>query len=210
MKLKITFSLLLLVFAFSGKGQSLAGTSWDTYSPGTPPSYQFTMHFTSDSVEIVQTPPIANFIISSYSLSGSTITITDKPGASNCGTVPVQYTITIINDTLNFDNVNDTCSGRLDVLENHIFVRTGLNISELALQKTVKIYPNPASEFIKLDFYEFFAGLNYTFTNAFGQIIFENAIDTTNQTLDISTFPAGMYFLSIEGFSTSGMKFMKY
>ena len=60
------------------------------------------------------------------------------------------------------------------------------------------------------DFTENVFGLNYSIVNAYGQIIYENAIETTNQIVELSTYPAGMYFLRIVGFSTAGIKFMKY
>jgi len=209
MKQKFTLALLLLVFAFTMKGQSLAGTFWDAYAPGTPPMFEFTMHFTTDSVEILLSPAPA-FVISSYTQSGNIFTITDKPGVSNCGTVPGQYTITIANDTLEFDNDTDTCSERKDVLEDYIFVRAGLNLSELALQKVVKLYPNPAMDFVKLEFSEDVFGMEYTITNADGQNIYASTIETTTQTVELSALPIGMYFLRIEGFSSAGIKFVKY
>jgi hypothetical protein len=209
MKQKFTLALLFLALAFISKGQSLAGTFWDVYAPGTPAIYAFTMHFTTDSVEI-SLPPAPAFVISSYTQSGSTFTITDKPGVSNCGTVPGQYTISIANDTLEFDNDTDTCSERKDVLEDYIFVRAGLNVAELALQKAVKLYPNPALDFVKLDFAEDVIGLSYTITNTYGQTVFKSTIETTNERVELSSFSAGMYFLRIEGFTTSGLKFVKY
>lgn len=209
MKRKFTLGLLLVVIAFATKGQSLAGTFWDVYEPGPPATFTFIMHFTTDSVEILL-PPAPAFVISSYTQSGSTFTITDKPGVSNCGTVPAQYTISIVNDTLEFDNDTDTCSERKDVLEDYIFVRAGLNVAELALQKAVKIYPNPAFDFVKLDFSEDVLGQKYSITNAYGQIVFESTIESANERVDLSGYSAGMYFLRIEGFTASGLKFVKY
>lgn len=210
MKQKITLALLLLVLAFSTKGQSLANTFWDCYMPGTPPQYSFTMHFTNDSVEIVLPPPTPAFVISSYVQSGNTLTITDKPGSSNCGAAPGQYTLALSNDTLNLTNVTDTCTERVDVLVNYIFVAVGLNLPELALEKAVKLYPNPALDYVNLDFAEDVLGLSYTITNTYGQTVFKNSIETTNERVELSSFSAGMYFLRIEGFATSGLKFVKY
>ena len=209
MKSKITLSLLLLVIAFTTKGQSLAGTYWDAYAPGTPPMYEITMHFTADSVEILLPPPTPSFVISSYVQSGNMFTITDKPGSSSC-TTPGQYTVSITNDTLNFTVVNEPCTDRSDVLANYIFVRAGLNVSEMALAKAVKLYPNPAQNYVNLDFTEDVIGLSYTITNTYGQTVFKSTIETTNERVELSSFSAGMYFLRIEGFATSGLKFVKY
>jgi len=79
-----------------------------------------------------------------------------------------------------------------------------LSTNELELKNSIKLFPNPSSEFIKV------SGLTenqkYTIYNILGAEI-KNGLISNNEQIDISNFTKGMYFLKFKDGIT--LKFLK-
>ena len=67
-----------------------------------------------------------------------------------------------------------------------------------AIEKKIRVYPNPASETISIQFAE---QVNYpvevTFFNLSGRLLSEALIDSKNNQFDISNLPSGIYFIRV-------------
>ena len=91
------------------------------------------------------------------------------------------------------------------------WVGTVLSSDEVLNKKTSKISPNPAHDFLKIDFDNpnNEKALMLTITNTTGQIIFSK--ETSDNKLDISMLSPGMYIIKIESDQDQVVeKFLKY
>lgn len=91
------------------------------------------------------------------------------------------------------------------------WVGTVLSSDEVLNKKTSKISPNPAHDFLKIDFENPNNGkaLMLTITSTTGQIIFSK--ETSDNKLDISMLSPGMYIVKIESDQDQVVeKFLKY
>ena len=96
------------------------------------------------------------------------------------------HTLTIGNTIENSNTVSASCSLTLATIEN--------NISE-----TIKIYPNPAKDYITISWDNL--GINYasvTLMNNLGQIVFEKWINSNNDTVLVNELANGIYYLKID------------
>ena len=66
---------------------------------------------------------------------------------------------------------------------------------------TLGVYPNPANNtlFVETRLIASLPDLTYRITNLMGQTLLQGNITTENQQIDISSLPAGMYFISVGG-----------
>jgi len=70
----------------------------------------------------------------------------------------------------------------------------------------LKLYPNPASDLIKISLPEQFIELSIVFYESNGKKIYETSIDKNNETIDTSHLKAGIYYLKISNNSTTIIK----
>jgi hypothetical protein len=100
-----------------------------------------------------------------------------------------------LNDTL-FQTVIDTIF--LNYCDTMI-INTPLSISPLILN-SIKIYPNPASTFLFIEFGNYSSMNNYKIriTNTLGQVVYETLIYQPNTTIDLNTWTGnGLYLVNI-------------
>ena len=64
------------------------------------------------------------------------------------------------------------------------------------LKEQISVYPNPASDVLRVDVGELDAG-SLSLYNIAGQLQFEKVIDSRMNSIDISAYPAGSYFLKV-------------
>jgi len=90
-------------------------------------------------------------------------------------------------DNVNYNNVIAT-----------VYINVLLNVGTLEFsEKDIAIYPNPTNGIVNFDF----AGnevQSIRITDVSGKLIFEKSNILQNETLDLSTNPAGVYFVSIQ------------
>ncbi|MBP7103122.1 MAG: T9SS type A sorting domain-containing protein [Bacteroidales bacterium] len=132
----------------------------------------------------------------------ATLVITDTCIASQNDTNHINvydtiniYDTVIINDT-NHITVNDTV---LISVVDTLVIEVELNISSPVVN-LIKIYPNPAKDYITIDFGDFasMSGYLLKITNVSGQIIYYTPIYQQTTQLDLSTWTGkGIYFVQI-------------
>lgn len=132
---------------------------------------------------------------------GYTPTITDTFIVAKCSGTIISCTMdTIAIDTFN----NKVYTFRVACVNNNALklsvksVSNSLKIDNLNKLNSVLIYPNPANDFIQLKFPETIPNLNVSISNIWGQVLFNQTYsEFKDQTLDISTFSKGIYFISL-------------
>ncbi len=68
----------------------------------------------------------------------------------------------------------------------------------LASKPSFKVYPNPSSDFMNLEFSAAKTNASYTLYDVTGKVIFKKSlISQTKEKLDLSALPRGMYFLAL-------------
>ena len=68
-----------------------------------------------------------------------------------------------------------------------------------AAQRVLKLYPNPAVSFIKIEFQNNFDnGYNLQIINFLGKQVYEVKSLNTTTTLDLTTFPRGVYIYQLK------------
>jgi photosystem II stability/assembly factor-like uncharacterized protein/PKD repeat protein len=76
------------------------------------------------------------------------------------------------------------------------FNMTGVGITDLSLENDIKIYPNPAHDFITIEYYGDEA-IKLSLRNVLGQELNSFELDKTN-TIDLSKISAGVYYIVLE------------
>jgi hypothetical protein len=80
------------------------------------------------------------------------------------------------------------------------FNSTITNISSLIEYSNIKVYPNPATEIITLEFGDTFRDFSNIFlSDPLGHILYNKAVNIGDAkiSIDISNFPSGVYYLVI-------------
>jgi hypothetical protein len=63
---------------------------------------------------------------------------------------------------------------------------------------TLTVYPNPTNSVLTIQHSAFnIPNSSFRITNLMGQTLLQGSINTENQQIDISTLPAGMYFINV-------------
>lgn len=86
----------------------------------------------------------------------------------------------------------------LDDLEFHFLP---MSVGNIPLKKKLKLYPNPASKNINVDYESDVRVQSIQLTDALGRVV--KAFKKTEKLLDISDVPIGMYFLNIQAIQGS-------
>jgi len=76
------------------------------------------------------------------------------------------------------------------------YLNTLINLQQSHLAGNELLYPNPASDFIHLKMDKQYNILDYEITNLSGQIVLKGQLTNENPRINITTLPAGIYFLS--------------
>ena len=71
------------------------------------------------------------------------------------------------------------------------------------------LYPNPASREINLETNNNIVDSNYVITSSNGSVMLSGKLSESNVKIDISSFPAGMYYFKISGIINKSFKVVK-
>ena len=124
----------------------------------------------------------------SISLNPATGQYTFTPNSSFSGTASLSYTLC---------NNSGNCSSAALTFT----VNSTIGINELIKNNTIKIYPNPVNDFIKLD--TNVDGYKVLITNALGEIILDKIY---NESIDVSLLKKGLYFIQVKNYSSKFIK----
>lgn len=72
---------------------------------------------------------------------------------------------------------------------------TAVSVEEVAIENDIRLYPNPATDVLHIENSEQYK--EAVIYNSTGKLIISSSIETGS--IDISTLPAGLYFLKLEG-----------
>jgi hypothetical protein len=99
----------------------------------------------------------------------------------------------------------DTFYTFTSVNDNHsISIEFAVGINEISSQNRVNIYPNPTNNIIKIDMESDFDVLQIT--NPMGETLLVDQINNRSIILDVSSYPTGIYFITLKGGSGSVTK----
>jgi hypothetical protein len=70
-------------------------------------------------------------------------------------------------------------------------------IEEMLHESAIKLYPNPASDVLRIEMQNHFAGI-ITITNALGKVLYQSSTEKNSSqfSIDLREFPPGLYFVS--------------
>lgn len=81
--------------------------------------------------------------------------------------------------------------------------------NEISIKPSVKIYPNPANENIRIKADQSIIGVTYSVTDHTGKLVLKGILTDENPTIDITTLTNGIYFLRMGDKSLNSYKIVK-
>ncbi|NQY05446.1 MAG: T9SS type A sorting domain-containing protein, partial [Flavobacteriaceae bacterium] len=76
---------------------------------------------------------------------------------------------------------------------------TLLSIEEVDFNNLFSIYPNPTETIVYIETKEYYQPIHIEVVNNLGMILSEKVISPTNNSIDFSDYPQGIYFIKIKG-----------
>jgi hypothetical protein len=185
----ILITLIIAVSSMCGYSQILSNTTWMVYdNSGTLQGY---ISFNTDTVASSwDNISYDNFSI--YQENGNNISFIDLPDGLCTISDTGRYTFLVQNDTLKYSLVNDLCSDRTLSLCSFHWIRLNTGINNENLLPALKIFPNPASDFIVIETPH---SLEIDILNIRGQLI--KTIYTAEKltSIDVADLSSGIYII---------------
>ncbi|MBL7919107.1 MAG: T9SS type A sorting domain-containing protein [Bacteroidia bacterium] len=200
------------------------GTSYNTNNPFTPAGV-YSYYLTNNSGCGVSPQTVLNLTVSSIPTItlatsnnllcvGQQATITAS-GATNFSLNSVPFSTSVVispttNTTYTIVGANIGCPVTAATITQSVSTCTG--IEEAINNNFISVYPNPANDFISIDFSasERMDNITIYVVNTVGEIILIKKDILSNTTLQISNLPGGVYFIQVEsGNGTTIKKFIK-
>ena len=193
---KILLTIVLAGLFFSGRSQQLQNTYWHSFSSAGVPFLYW--HFEQDTLKYSSTN-VSFTSVSVFTNVGNNFVIRDVVG--NCLSDTGRYTYTIVNDTLRFFVVEDSCASRAAVFFSYYFVSIPTGIDNAGAFKSIQVYPNPSTDGI----FNLAAENNtdgfkkITVNTMMGEKVWEDNFNQlkTRYSINLQELPAGMYFLTL-------------
>src|SRR5690606_4362654 len=88
-----------------------------------------------------------------------------------------------------------------------VFDNNTVDVKNIVTQKNISIYPNPATSVLHIDINNAARAAIY---NVAGRLMTTTGVDANNNSIDIASLPAGMYYILLTGENVNGTaKFTK-
>lgn len=87
--------------------------------------------------------------------------------------------------------------GRIDVLAAVEKAIELAAITDLSIIKPIKVFPNPGSDFVTIGIFDK-EDTTISLINSVGQLVAQKEVRSHNLTFDVSTYPEGVYFFTIQ------------
>lgn len=192
MKRVLLTGICIVCICLTSRAQNVANTFWLGYDTTDTPDLYW--HFTSDSLYF-STDNVNWQIVSTFTENASLLNITDVPTPPPyCGGTGI-YTKSFSGDTLWLTIVNDTCSSRVDYITTHYFVNTLTGIDDPNPNLVFTISPNPTDGIFNVK--SAITPEKISVADISGRIILEVCNTSNTSTLDLTTFPPGIYFVRV-------------
>ena len=98
-----------------------------------------------------------------------------------------------------FDTTGNFCTKYISVTDT-LIITTTLGINPPNNTNTIKVYPNPSSDHITIDYgnYQLMQGYTVKITNTLGQQMFQSGISQSSSYISLSSWTGpGLYFVHI-------------
>ena len=185
--------LLLSMFPVFIYGQSLQNTKWDVQTL----QGNGVVFFQNDTVSIMASNTISFDPLATYQDSLNFFSVFDLPGPNSCFNVGF-YNYQILNDTLTFNVINDSCGGtdedsRLSFFVNSTWTRLNTGLQNKYQPFTLKTFPNPTNKHIQIEIENYNGNIEaelYDFTG--------KPLEITNKTsISLANYSTGIYLLKV-------------
>jgi len=192
----LIFTIILSAFSTGVFSQTLTNTNWELFFPdGTGNGFvnfsSDTLYRSSDGIDF------SPFSIFQESMDSFIINDID-PSFTSCWT-PGNYTFVITNDTLDFTLISDTCTVRINSIDNSVWVNIlSTDIEDVGTPASlIKVYPNPAKNTLSIE-----AAINnrnspFFIFNQLGQQVLSGQLMNEISIIDIKKIPPGLYYIQI-------------
>jgi hypothetical protein len=102
-----------------------------------------------------------------------------------------------MDDDTNWAFSNTDTTGALYMGIDSISLSIVTGIEEMLHESAIRLYPNPASDVLRIEMQNQFAG-TITVTNALGKVFYQNSTERNSShfSIDLREFPPGLYFVS--------------
>jgi type IX secretion system substrate protein len=202
---KLLLLCLLAPFWFNGISQNLTNTTWEVRDSTNSLNgyYRFeidTIHWSNDN--ITYSP------ISLYQTNTNIFKIVEYIGLA-CPFDTGYYNYNILNDTLDFTLINDTCISRGYVFDTFNWVRLPTNISSFESEPFLWCYPNPFDQFIYLKLKEFLVGTPFTIYDNHGKVAVTGTVVKVDNIINVQQLSPGIYFLTLHSIPKLTYKLIK-
>ena len=172
-------------------GQSLQYTKWDVQN------FQLNriILFQDDTVSFMNSDSISFDPVATYQDSSNFFSLVELPGS--CLNVGL-YNYQILNDTLIFNVINDTCNGtgtdsRLSYFINSTWTSLNTGVQDEYQPFTLKTFPNPTKENISISINNFNGNIKTEVFDLIG-----NRLKSTNETtISLRDYSKGIYILKV-------------
>tara|TARA_B100001287_G_scaffold12406_2_gene9319 strand:- start:1308 stop:1925 length:618 start_codon:yes stop_codon:yes gene_type:complete len=189
-------NILLLIIAlssFSTYSQILSNNTWSVYDDNN----MFFLYFKFESDTVSYSTNNNTFSnVSTFQESGNNFTIVDLP-TSPCDDIIGEYTFQINNDTLFFNLIGDSCSTRPTIFTTYHWISETAEIQNLNQLNFLKIFPNPASDFISIESSFVRPNSSYTIFEQTGRQVLSGSLINKSTVVDIKQLKQGIYFIQL-------------
>ena len=175
-------------------GQSLQYTKWDVQ---TSQSNNLNVFFKNDTMRW-KMAGIINFVpVATYQDSSNFFSIVDLPGPNSCSNIGL-YNYQILNDTLIFSVINDTCGGtgldsRISYFVNSTWTSLNTGLEEINIPITLKAFPNPSQDYVTISVNNFNGNIQTEVFDLIG-----NRLKVTKETtISLRDYSKGIYILKV-------------
>ena len=174
-------------------GQALQYTKWDVQTL----QGNVVVLFQNDTLSFLNSNTISFEPQATYQDSSNFLSIVDLPGPFSCSNVGL-YNYQILNDTLIFSVINDTCGGtgtdsRLSYFVNSIWTSINTGLQDEYQLLSLKTFPNPTQDYITI------SSDNYN-GNIYTEVydLIGNRLQTTNEiNISLRDYSKGIYILKV-------------
>ena len=189
-------NILLFIIAlssFSTYSQILSNNTWSVYDDDN----MFFLYFRFESDTVSYSSNNNTFYdVSTFQESGNNFTIIDLP-TSPCEGIVGEYTFQINNDTLYFNLIGDSCSTRPTIFTTYHWVNETAEIQNLNQFHSIKVFPNPASDFISIESSFVRPNSSYTIFEQTGRKVLTGSLTNKTTLVDIKQLKQGIYFIQL-------------
>lgn len=206
MKLKTLFFVLpVILCSISLSAQVLKNTTWDVYD--TTGVFFRHYHFGTDTI-FFSADNVNYSAFAHYSESQNELRWVDF-GGSICFSDTGKYNVLVQNDTLILTEIQEVCGARLETATKYTWVlNTTTGIFSKPLKQPLKIYPNPVSDVMILE-YDSWQGVSFVIIDLTGREVKTGVLKGNITPVFVEELHSGVYVIQFENSAIPPQKIIK-